>query len=244
MAGVVVPTEAFDGVVDGTAATGAAAETQTIDIDGLAIEVQGERRIEHDDAAAVAVPIRSGDGAAQREIRVLRHADDLHGAAPGGRGGIGLHVGGRQRRTGEIQHGIAGAGTGTHELVAPGEAAAGGIGIAGRGFAACAIAVIQAVGGVEVRALHLDDQHQIARRQRRGGAALAAERDRGAAVVVGAGARCPVGVDRAGNGGVAVAARKRADLGVGGADTRHDHCTESEGRERRLAQPCRGTTER
>ena len=46
------------------------------------------------------------------------------------------------------------------------------------------------------------------------------------------------------NCGIAIAARQGADLGIGSADAQHDHGTESEGSECRLAQPCRRNTER
>ena len=186
----------------------ASPEAEPVHADDGASEVERSRDVHRQDAAGRPVPRRRGQAGRQSGRAVLGDADDLEASLALGRRGVRVRIG--------VEKARAGAGGLERQRAAPRRQGARGphvfvlpriveCGRAARVAAGHSVAVGVRVGGVDRGILHLDDQDQVARGDRRRGAPARSERDRGGPRR-GRGRRGPVRVDDAGQAARAIPA--------------------------------------
>ena len=195
----------------GQGAAAAAAEAESARADRAAAEGQPPRHVEGDHAPGAAVPGKRAHCAGERDLVVLRHPDHLVALA-----GIGVAERRISVAVGEPTAGRAGDGHrpargcagGADELIFPA--------LADRRVAAAeaaigAVAVAAAVAGIDRRVLHLDDEQEVAGRDRRRRPGRGSDRDRRRARSDGSRAGV-ISVDHARDARRAVAARRAAPV--------------------------------
>ena len=174
--GVVAP------VVAAELKSSAAAESEPVQAHRSAAEIEGPQDVEHEDSPRGAVPRARRQARSQSRRGVLRNADDLKSPLSLGTGGGGVRVGVQETAAHtralnrERASGKGNPAGGLCELV---EARAVQVRrSAADPIAARSVAVGVGVVRVDRRVLHLDEEKQVARRDRRRSTRRGAERDR------------------------------------------------------------------
>ena len=154
----------------------AATETALADAHGRAVQIERAVHVEDQHPAGRPVEGGSGETRGQRRGHILRHADHLKVALALRRGRRGLRVGIDQRAADRQAASRERHRAGRHRVLV--EAGVVERGPAGRRVTRDTVTVGAGIGRVDGGVLHLDDQHQVADRDRGGRAGRRSERDR------------------------------------------------------------------